>query len=411
MRDRRGWLILPCLVAAHLFLALAPRGSGALPQAPSSRAVSGVVFEDANGNGRRDAGERGLPDVAVSDQVTVAKTSAEGMFRLDAAAAAEVIFVSVPDGWAPLGRFWRGLTAATEQAADFPLRPRPAGAEFTFVHASDTHLSAPSLPRIRRLREEVARLRPAFVLITGDLVRDALRVPEAEARGYYEMLVTELAQFPVPVWTVPGNHEIFGIERHHSLISPQHPLYGKKMYRHYLGPNYYSFTWGGVRFLGLDTADIDDLWYYGHIDDAQLAWVRGDVATAPAGSAVVTFNHIPLATAVEGVMGLMDDGPAPSVIRVGGKAAFRHVTSNTGALLERLKPGRLEIALGGHMHVSEKLVYQTEAGPLRFHQAAAIVAPSQPGGIRMASGFTLYRVRNGKVDDGSFVPLDPPRAP
>ena len=38
------------------------------------------------------------------------------------------------------------------------------------------------------------------------------------------------------VWSVPGNHEIFGIERHSSLVSPAHPLYGKAMYRQRLGP-------------------------------------------------------------------------------------------------------------------------------------------------------------------------------
>ena len=61
------------------------------------------------------------------------------------------------------------------------------------------------------MREKVKALRPDFVLITGDLVRDALRVPEAEARGYYEMFVAERVLFEVPGFTVPGNHEIFGI--------------------------------------------------------------------------------------------------------------------------------------------------------------------------------------------------------
>jgi hypothetical protein len=46
------------------------------------------------------------------------------------------------------------------------------------------------------MREMVDSLQPAFVLITGDLVRDALRVPEEEARGYYELLERELAPIP-----------------------------------------------------------------------------------------------------------------------------------------------------------------------------------------------------------------------
>ena len=45
-----------------------------------------------------------------------------------------------------------------------------------------------------------------------------------------------MALFKNPVWTVPGNHEIFGIERGKSKVSYAHPLYGRKMYQHYRAP-------------------------------------------------------------------------------------------------------------------------------------------------------------------------------
>ena len=306
-------------------------------EAADRREVTGTVFDDANGNGRRDAGEAGVPGAAVSDQYEVALSGADGAYRLLARPEADVVFVSLPDGWRPSGETWRPLLAeAAVQRHDLPLRRREPGADFTFIHASDTHVSEKSLPRMQRLREQVKALRPDFVLITGDLVRDALRVPEAEARGYYEMFVAERARFEAPVFAVPGNHEIFGIERHHSLVSTQHPLYGKRMYRHYLGPNYYSFTWGGVRFVGLDTADVDDLWYYGHLDADQLAWLERDIAAAPAGTPVVTFNHIPLASAVDALNGFEEEPPAPSIIKVAGRTLYRHVVSNTKEALARL---------------------------------------------------------------------------
>jgi 3',5'-cyclic AMP phosphodiesterase CpdA len=251
----------------------------------------------------------------------------------------------------------------------------------------------------------VDSLAPAFVLLSGDLVRDALRVPEAEARGYYDLLLAELARFPVPVHTVPGNHEIFGIERHHSLVSRDHPLYGKRMYRSYLGPNYYSFSYGGVHFVGLDTVDYDDLWYSGHVDSLQLGWLEADLARLPAGVPVVTFNHIPLVTAAETIDGFRDDGPAPTTIRIGGTTWFRHVVRNTPRVLAILGD-RLELALGGHMHRREMLRYETAHGTRRFYQTAAVTGPEKgegPLGIR--SGVTLYRVRDGRVDDGTFIPL------
>jgi 3',5'-cyclic AMP phosphodiesterase CpdA len=106
------------------------------------------------------------------------------------------------------------------------------GAELTFIHASDTHISAASLPRTQRLRALVDSIGAGLLLISGDLVRDALRVPEAEAVGYYELFVKERNAFRTPVFTVPGNHEVFGIERDTSHVPVTHPLYGRAMYRH-----------------------------------------------------------------------------------------------------------------------------------------------------------------------------------
>jgi Calcineurin-like phosphoesterase/N terminal of Calcineurin-like phosphoesterase len=369
------------------------------------RTIQGVVYDDANRNQTRDPNEAGLSGIVVSDQFAVATTAKDGTWKLDAAPGARVVYVSVPDGFAPSGAFWRAIPEGTA-TIEFPLTRRQPASEFTFIHASDTHLSAASLPRMKLLRALVEKTKPAFVLITGDLVRDALRVSEAEAGGYYDMLVAELKRFPVPVWTVPGNHENFGIERDKSKVTIDHPLYGKQMYRHYLGPNYYSFTWGGIRFLGIDSVDIDDMWYYGHVDAAQLEWIKRDLATSPDTTPVVTFNHIPLASAAERLDGYTEDPPAPTLIRVNGKLQFRHLVSNSFDVLAALRPHRLEIALGGHLHTREVLEYQTDEGLRRFHQAGAVVGPNKTDVLTMASGVTLYRVRAGVVDGGTFLPLE-----
>jgi 3',5'-cyclic AMP phosphodiesterase CpdA len=418
-RDGRRMRAMRKADSACLSLVLATAVSVALaasPQQTGPRVVSGTVFDDANGNGTRDAGERGVSGVAVSDQTSVITTGADGTFRITTAATAAVVFVSVPDGWAAVGKMWRPVARDTTpgpQQTDFALQRRATPTEFTFVQASDTHVSAASLPRMQRMREMVEALHPAFVLITGDLVKDALRVPETEARSYYEMFVAELARFTMPVWTVPGNHENFGIERSKSHVSADHPLYGKGMYRMYLGPNYYSFSYGGVRFVGLDSVDIapdeagsNNDWYYGHVDAAQMTWLAADVAHATAGSPVVTFNHIPMASAVDQMGGYVEDGAAPSLISIHGKQQYRHLVSNTEALLSVLRPLRLEMALAGHMHIRESLVYQTASGPVRFQQAAAIVGAGGLTGMQMASGFTVYHVKNGRVDDGTFVSIE-----
>jgi hypothetical protein len=364
--------------------------------------VRGVVFDDANRSGTRDPGELGLAGVAVSNQSEVVVSGADGGFEL--APGAGIVFVSAPDGRRVVGRFWQRAGPGAAPLL-FGLAPAPRSSEFTFIHASDTHLAERSLPRMRRLRALADSLRPAFVLITGDLVRDALRVPEPEATGYYEMFVRETGGFPMPVHVVPGNHELFGIERHHSLVAATHPMYGRGMFRHYLGPDYYSFTHGGVHFVGLNTADHEDLWYYGHVDSLQMKWLERDLALLPPGTPVVTFNHIPFASAVHDLDGYTDDGPAPTLVRVRGRNQYRHVVSNADSVIKAIGHRRLAMALGGHVHRRESLELPVAGGLIRFHQAAAVVAPAEAAGIATPSGVTLYRVRNGVVDDGTFVPL------
>ena len=365
--------------------------------------VSGVVFDDVNRNGTQDAEERGIAGVAVSNQDAVVTTDARGAFRF-ASAGTGVVFVSTPDGYRAVGPFWRPADSARPIA--FALVRDPAAAELTFIHASDTHISPASLPRTQRLRVLVDSVAPGLLIITGDLVRDALRVPEAEATGYYELFMKERAAFRTPVFTVPGNHENFGIERDTSHVPATHPLYGRAMYHHYLGPDYYSFTRGGVHFVGLNTVDINDQQYYGHVDSLQLAWLERDLALVPATMPVVTFDHIPFFTTVDGLNGYNDRPPAPSLITVNGKTAYRHTVSNAGDVLAVLRKHRHVLALGGHMHATERIQYEMTGVKTRFNQVAAVVGNARGAGLESVSGVTLYRVKNGEIDGGRFIPLD-----
>jgi predicted MPP superfamily phosphohydrolase len=385
-----------------LFLLIA--SLGALPFHTAE--VSGTVFDDANRNGTHDSGERGIAGVAVSNQDAVVTTDANGAFRL-ASAGTGVVFVSTPDGYRTVGPFWRPADSARPIA--FALARDPAGAELTFIHASDTHISPASQPRTQRLRALVDSVAPGLLIITGDLVRDALRVPEAEATGYYELFMKERAAFRTPVFTVPGNHENFGIERDTSHVPATHPLYGRAMYHHYLGPDYYSFTSGGVHFVGLNTVDINDQQYYGHVDSLQLAWLARDLALVPPTMPVVTFDHIPFFTTFEVLNGYNDRPPAPSLITVNGKTAYRHTVSNAGDVLAVLRTHRHVLALGGHMHATERIQYEMAGVKTRFNQVSAVVGNAQGAGLESVSGVTLYRVKNGEIDSGRFIPLE--RAP
>lgn len=367
--------------------------------------LAGTVFLDRNGNGVRDPGEPGIAGVVVSNQVDAVRSDSGGRFHLADGRGFGLVFLSVPDGYRSASPFWKRTDAGR---LDFPLLPAAAAREFTFIHASDTHLDSVSLPRMRMLQALVDSIRPDFLILTGDLIRDALRVSDTVATSRYELYLEEQGKISRPVWTTPGNHEIFGIERDKSHVSADHPLYARRMYRHYLGPDYYSFNYGGMHFVALNTVDCDDQSYYGHVDSVQVAWLRQDLAFVPDSVPVVTFNHIPFFTAAEMINGYDEESVAPTIISVDGKKSFRHVVSNAGELLAILRGHRYPLALGGHVHLRETLSYAMAGQNTRFEQAAAVVGPSDAGNLHFRSGITVYRVRDGDVGPGDFVPLPDP---
>lgn len=386
---------------ALILFSISLRGQG-----NSKITIQGFAYIDKNNNGLHDDGEVGIPGVVISDQLFTVTTNKDGFYSFESENSTGYVFAVQPNNYVVKDSFWKAVAKDQKRNYNFPMAPAPKASTFTFVHASDTHLSEQSLPRLLKLRAKVDSLKPAFMIVTGDLVKDALRVGEKDATTLYEMYVREIAKFPVPVWNVPGNHEIFGIERHRSLVSEKHPLYGKKMYRHYLGPDYYSFSYGGVHFMGLNSVDYHDLFYYGNIDSLQLEWIKRDVSGIDKSMPIITFNHIPFFSGGLSMMEYSDEEPGSSMISINGKKQFRHVVTNAPAVFEALKDHNYPVALAGHYHYEQKFTFETEGRKTEFHQTGAIVGPSEDGGFTMPSGFVVYTVTNGKITDRKFIKLD-----
>src|SRR5690348_8518931 len=86
--------------------------------------LSVTAFDDRNGNGRRDSGERAIPNVVVSNQRDVATTDASGVARIEHGPTG-IVFVSTPNGYRTVGPFWRAV-APTDSQLTFALQPAPA---------------------------------------------------------------------------------------------------------------------------------------------------------------------------------------------------------------------------------------------------------------------------------------------
>ena len=86
---------------------------------------------------------------------------------------------------------------------------------------------------LARLQSLISLLSPHFIIIPGDLVKD-----NPAMHGY---LVEKLAELPLPVYTVAGNHDY----NRHTADS----------YIRHFGPLNYSFCFGGCRFIFFNNAD------------------------------------------------------------------------------------------------------------------------------------------------------------
>jgi Calcineurin-like phosphoesterase/N terminal of Calcineurin-like phosphoesterase len=363
--------------------------------------VSGFVFVDSNHNGIKDGNEQGIKGVTVSDQINVVITDDKGYYQIRESAGFGYIFISTPDGYSSIHSYWQKIAAGS---VNFPLWPTAAHPSFSFIQASDTHISEKTLDRMQKFRAVVDSVKPDFVIITGDLVKDALRVPEVEAKGLFELFQKEIAKTTVPIWCIPGNHENFGIERQLSLVSPKNPLYGRKMYRSYFGPDYYSFNYGGCHFIGLNSLSFEDLYYYGHIDSTQLEWLKRDISTIPPAMPIITFQHVPFFSGVLSMSSFVDNGFDRTVEWEHGTLQYRHVVSNAQEVVAILSQHNYPLALAGHHHLQQKLTM--DGVQTRFEQTAAVIGPSDEGGLQHPSGVTLYHVVNGVIDEGRFIRLD-----
>ena len=367
--------------------------------------IRGSVYEDLNRNGKKDPGEPGVKGIAVSDQVNVVTSGADGSYSLAQTKNYGIVSISLPDGYQLGGPFWRAVDPGAAAADyDFPLLKTRVVTTFSFIHASDTHISPASLDRMKKFEKKTDSIKPDFVIITGDLVKDALRVGEKEARSLYDLFQQEVPHLTATTWLIPGNHENFGIERHLSLVSADNPLYGKKMYRHYFGPDYYSFNYGGIHFVGLNSLSFEDLWYYGNIDSVQLEWMKKDIALLPPQTPIVTFQHVPFFSGGLSLQPFEDAGPGRVLEREKGVLQYRHIVSNADEVINALKGHNYPLALAGHYHYQQR--FSMAGVQTRFEQTGAVVAPTAEGPFKMPSGIVVYTVKDGKIDEGKFVPLD-----
>ena len=280
--------------------------------AAEAATAKGVVFDDANGNGVRDDGEAGIGGVRVSNGREIVLTDAAGNYALPVGDDT-IIFVIKPRGWmtpvneVSLPRFfyvhkpagspklaYPGVepTGPLPASVDFPLTKHDEPDTFSIIVFGDTQTE--SVEQVNILEHDVieevigaqaaSETPAAFGISLGDLVSNQLNVvgPLNEA----------VAQISVPFYNVMGNHDTNQDVKDDALSD--------ESFERVYGPSYYSFDYGPVHFIHLDSVawywkeDEDRGSYRAGLGERQLEFVKNDLALVPPEQLVVLSMHIPV---------------------------------------------------------------------------------------------------------------------
>ena len=254
--------------------------------------VKGIVFEDHNANGIQDIGEMGLPDILVSNGLTITVTDETGSYLLPR--EGHFVFITTPSDYISTTPWYKNLL---EDNLHFGLRfaPDKDSKQFTFVQITDIHLDALEEHRsfFEKAIREINKINPAFVIATGDLLLEAERVTISQAKEWYDIYSDSIKNLDVPVFNMVGNHDVVGI--HYKKDISTETGYNKKMYRDYFGPTYYSFDWSSYHCIVLDPNEFLDGTQFYRIPDYQVEWLRKDLSYRQ-GKPLLVFFHEPTIT-------------------------------------------------------------------------------------------------------------------
>lgn len=125
--------------------------------------------------------------------------------------------------------------------------------------------------------KEINRLKPDFVLITGDLVnnqRDILQIAE------FKQLTAEIDS-KIPVYLIPGNHDIGNVPDSQSINS---------FIKNY-GYDKISFKHKGSRFIGFNSSIIKNNTPY--FEQEQYEWLEKILKKSKKATHIILFCHYP----------------------------------------------------------------------------------------------------------------------
>ena len=260
----------------------------------------GYVFHDEDSNGMFDHGEAGVEGVRVSNGREVVVTNARGQYALPVSNDT-ILFVVKPSGWSTaldVNGISRGYyvhkpagSPKTEYPGVSPTGPLPASVDFPLTRHHepeqfDALLFGDPQPEDEEgvthyahdVVEELVGSDAMFGITLGDIVEDRLDL--------LDDINATTAQIGVPWHYVMGNHDM-------NKDSTTDDLADETFERVY-GPPYYSFTYGKMHVIVLDSVYREGDKFHAELGTRQLTFIENDLAHVPDDYLVVFAMHIPL---------------------------------------------------------------------------------------------------------------------
>ena len=161
------------------------------------------------------------------------------------------------------------------------------GDSFTFIQISDPQLgffednrgmTEDSL-NLETAVAQINRLKPAFVVVTGDMVNFA---QSAEQKQCYRKIISKIDK-SIPVWHIPGNHDI-GNKITDEAIQRYIQEYGYQRF---------SFRYGGCAFIGINSFIIKNR--NESMEEEQYRWLERQLKKVSRdASEIFVFSHYPV---------------------------------------------------------------------------------------------------------------------
>lgn len=213
----------------------------------------------------------------------------------------------------------------------------------------------------------VNRLKPAFVIITGDLINKP--ADPAQTAEYLKLL--KKFDPSIKVYQLPGNHDVENVPTPASV----------EAYRKTFGKDYFSFRHGSFAGVAINTTIIHSPTHTAAIVEEQKKWLDAELQKLKAAGAapIVVFQHHPW-----------------FVLKASEPDGYASIPlARRQEYVELLQKHGVKQAFGGHIHRNEVAVDGIE------------MISTGPVGMPMSddgSGIRVGIVRNGKVDH-TFYPL------